>query len=138
MVSRFCHSSVLLTPYRPADGQNKHAHTHTQRVVTLGLQLLNSFLFNDSSAFVLWMRAPDASISVRAMMGWFFLFGFFNKAQQRKHRGQRGVISHPSALVQAQFKIQRTNQLPARCGETPSAAATLKDRAERQWKESTI
>lgn len=54
-----------------------NTHAHTQRVVTLGLQLLNSFLFNDSSAFVLWMRAPDASISVRAMMGWFFSVLFF-------------------------------------------------------------
>lgn len=54
-----------------------NTHAHTQRVVTLGLQLLNSFLFNDSSAFVLWMRAPDASISVRAMMGCFFSVLFF-------------------------------------------------------------
>lgn len=40
----------------------------------------------------------------------FFNFFFFNKAQQRQH--------------QAQFKIQQTNQLPARYGKTPAVALT--------------
>lgn len=106
-----------------------NTHAHTERGVTLGLQLLNSFLFNDSSAFGLWMPAPDASTSVPAMMRLFFnilllFFCFFNKAQRRQHRGRRGAISYLSALVEVQFNILQTNRLPARYGETPSAAPT--------------
>lgn len=54
----------------------------------------------------------------------FSNFYFFNKAQQRQHQGRRGTILRPSALVEAQFEIQQTNQLPARYGGMPAVAPT--------------